>query len=83
MTRQLKGQRDALVDSHAMTEQRGRLFDSVLSNVTAGVIGLDGAGTIAFVNRAGARLLDLQGDPAGRPLAAVVPDRPAWRACRD
>jgi two-component system, NtrC family, nitrogen regulation sensor histidine kinase NtrY len=74
MTRQLKVQRDALVDSHAMTEQRGRLFNSVLSNVTAGVIGLDGAGIIEFVNRAGARLLDLQVDPAGRPLASVVPE---------
>jgi two-component system, NtrC family, nitrogen regulation sensor histidine kinase NtrY len=36
MTRQLKGQRDALVDSHSQTERRRRLFDSVLSNVTAG-----------------------------------------------
>ncbi len=74
MTRQLKGQRDALVDSHALTEQRGRLFDSVLSNVTAGVIGLDGTGRIDFVNRAGVRLLDLQGDPAERALRDVVPE---------
>jgi two-component system nitrogen regulation sensor histidine kinase NtrY len=74
MTRQLKGQRDALVDSHALTEQRGRLFDSVLSNVTAGVIGLDGTGHVDFVNRAGARLLDLQGDPAERALRDVVPE---------
>jgi two-component system nitrogen regulation sensor histidine kinase NtrY len=44
MTRQLKGQREALIDSHRQTEQRRRLFDSVLSNVTAGVIGLDAEG---------------------------------------
>lgn len=72
MTRQLKGQRDALLDSHTQTERRRRLFDSVLSNVTAGVIGLDGDGRIDFVNRAGVRLLDLSGDPADRPLHEVV-----------
>ena len=59
MTRQLKGQREALMDSHRQTERRRRLFDSVLSNVTAGVIGLDAEGRIDFVNRAAERLLDI------------------------
>ena len=44
MTRQLKGQRDALVETNAQTERRRRLFDSVLGSVTAGVIGLDAEG---------------------------------------
>ncbi|MBD3763354.1 MAG: PAS domain-containing sensor histidine kinase [Rhodobacterales bacterium] len=74
MTRQLKGQRAALVDSHRQTESRRRLFDSVLSNVTAGVIGLDAQGRVDFVNRAGQRLLDLAGEQAGQPLALVVPE---------
>ncbi|MDD8023981.1 MAG: HAMP domain-containing protein, partial [Paracoccaceae bacterium] len=43
MTRQLKGQREALVESHRETEERRRLFDSVLSSVTSGVVGLDAA----------------------------------------
>ena len=59
MTRQLKGQREALVENHRQTEERRRLFDSVLSNVTAGVIGLDAEGRIDFSNRAAERLLDL------------------------
>ena len=75
MTRQLKGQREALVDAHAQTEGRRRLFDSVLSNVTAGVIGLDAAGRIDFVNRAGIRLLDLpEPDLIGSDLAGLVPE---------
>ena len=69
MTRQVKGQRDALIAANEETERRRRLFDSVLSGVTAGVIGLDGAGRIEMMNAAAATLLDL--DPsaaAGRAL---------------
>ncbi|MFP5479522.1 MAG: ATP-binding protein [Alphaproteobacteria bacterium] len=74
MTRQLKGQRKALVESHAQTETRRRLFDSVLSNVTAGVIGLDPDGDIDFVNRAAERLLDYAEGQPDTPLAAAVPE---------
>ena len=75
MTRQLKGQRTALVESHRQTEARRRQFDSVLSSVTAGVIGLDDAGRIDFLNRSALRLLDLDaGAGHGRPLDEVVPE---------
>jgi two-component system nitrogen regulation sensor histidine kinase NtrY len=74
MTRQLKGQREALIDSHSQTESRRRLFDSVLSNVTAGVIGLDSDGDIDFVNRAAERLLDFADGQSDIPLAAAVPE---------
>jgi two-component system nitrogen regulation sensor histidine kinase NtrY len=74
MTRQLKGQREALLESHNQTESRRRLFDSVLSNVTAGVIGLDAAGAVDFINPAATRLLDLSGNHTGQGLEAVVPE---------
>ena len=74
MTRQLKGQREALMDGHRQTELRRRLFDSVLSNVTAGVIGLDGEGRVDFVNRAAERLLDIPDGRADIPLATAVPE---------
>ena len=74
MTKQLKGQREALMDSHRHTETRRRQFDSVMSNVTAGVIGLDAGGRIDFVNRAGARLLDITDTTADRPLIDAVPE---------
>ncbi|MGO4907895.1 ATP-binding protein [Pseudorhodobacter sp. W20_MBD10_FR17] len=74
MTRQLKGQRDALVESNVKTEGRRRLFDSVLSSVTAGVIGLDADGRVDFVNRAAERLLDVQGGGHGHGLMTLVPE---------
>jgi len=74
MTRQLKGQRDALVDSNVETEGRRRLFDSVLSSVTAGVIGLNADGRIDFVNRAAERLLDMQAGVHDRDLIELVPE---------
>ena len=75
MTRQLKGQREALMAGHSQTEGRRRLFDSVLSSITAGVIGLDAAGHIEFVNRAGMRMLDLATEPApDLTLGAVAPE---------
>ncbi len=75
MTRQLKGQRAALIDSHSLTEDRRRLFDSVLSSVTSGVIGLDAEGDIDFLNRSAMRLLDLdEAADHDRPLAEAVPE---------
>ncbi len=59
MTRQLKRQRDTLVATNDQIERRRRLFDSVLSSVTAGVVGIDPRGRVTFVNRAAERLLSL------------------------
>ncbi len=74
MTRQLKGQREALVDGHKQTENRRRLFDSVLSNVTAGVIGLDAVGRVDFINPAATRLLELPANNTGLSLEMAVPE---------
>ncbi|WP_347309767.1 sensor histidine kinase NtrY-like [Defluviimonas sp. SAOS-178_SWC] len=75
MTRQLNSQRQALIETNRTTERRRRLFDSVLSSVTAGVIGLDAEGRIDFVNRAATRLLQLEeATDHSRPLAEAVPE---------
>ena len=75
MTRQLKGQRDALIDSHRQTEARRRQFDSVLSSVTAGVMGLDAEGRIDFMNRSASRLVALDEAAAhGAPISVAVPE---------
>ncbi len=74
MTRQLKGQREALVDGHNQTETRRRLFDSVLSNVTAGVIGLDAGGRVDFINPAATRLLELSAVNTELSLQMAVPE---------
>ncbi|MEM7473178.1 MAG: PAS domain-containing sensor histidine kinase [Pseudomonadota bacterium] len=75
MTRQLKVQRTTLLENTAQIERRRRLFDSVLSSVTAGVIGLDPAGQVTIVNRSATRLLDLgDNEPTGKMLADIVPE---------
>lgn len=73
MTRQLKGQRETLLTNTRQIEERRRLFDSVLSSVTAGVIGLDPQGRVAFVNRAALALVGEVG-AEGQPLAEAVPE---------
>ncbi len=75
MTRQVKGQRDALVSAHQDTERRRRLFDSVLSSVTAGVIGLGDDCHVEVMNTAASDLLDLEPEEAiDRPLEFAVPE---------
>ncbi|KAJ56767.1 ATPase [Actibacterium mucosum KCTC 23349] len=75
MTRQLKGQREELLETNRRTEERRRLFDSVLGSVTAGVIGLDADGRLEFANRSAQRLLDLDEDASHKlPLRAAVPE---------
>ncbi len=59
MTRQLKGQREALLATNRQIDRRRRLFDSVLSSVTAGVVGLDVSGRTTFVNRSAERILQV------------------------
>ncbi len=73
MTRQLRTQRDTLVSVNEATEQQRRLFDSVLSSVTAGVIGLDKAGTVEFINAASMRMLDVE-NCEGRALSQLTPE---------
>ena len=75
MMLQLKGQRAELVASHRETDEQRRLFDSVLSSVTSGVIGLDAEGRLDFLNPSAVRLLGLAPDrDTSRPLAEAVPE---------
>lgn len=74
MTRQLKAQLVALEGSHTITETRRRLFDSVLSNITAGVIGLTPEGRIEFTNPAAVTLLDMNLHSDGHQLSLIVPE---------
>ncbi len=62
MTKQLKHQRDTLVDNNEQIEERRRLFDSVLSSVTSGVIVLDKNGKVNFTNNSANRLLSSKKD---------------------
>lgn len=74
MTTQLKGQRDTLLDNTRQIERRRRLFDSVLSSVTSGVVGVDVLGRITFVNRSAERLLQLDEGRELQALQVAVPE---------
>ena len=74
MTKQLKGQRNTLLDNTRQIERRRRLFDSVLSSVTSGVVGLDPEGRVTFVNRSAMRLLDWEENQQSLALTLAVPE---------
>ena len=74
MTGRLKGQRDQLLETNRLTERRRRLFDSVLSSVTSGVVGLDADGRVAFVNPSARRLLSVGDDQADSALSVAIPE---------
>jgi two-component system nitrogen regulation sensor histidine kinase NtrY len=60
MTEQLSAQRSDLMAAGRLNETRRRFMETVLSGVSAGVIGIDGEGRITIVNRAAARLLNAE-----------------------
>ncbi len=73
MTAQLRGQREELLDNTRQIERRRRLFDSVLSSVPSGVVGLDEDGRVTFVNRSANRLLEVDGGQQ-TALSVAVPE---------
>ncbi len=57
MTQELRVQRDQLVDTNAILDERRRFIETVLSGVTAGVIGLDTKGVVTLANPSSEQLL--------------------------
>ncbi|HEY2007974.1 MAG TPA: HAMP domain-containing protein, partial [Rhizomicrobium sp.] len=91
MTQQLSAQRNDLITANRLNEARRRFTETVLSGVSAGVIGIDGEGKVTIVNRAAARLMDAapedleaihysQSVPELAPLILRAMSEPAGRA---
>ena len=75
MTHDLQAQQEALRRAGEEAEERRQFIETVLAEVSAGVIGLDPEGRIEVANRQAAILLDLPGDHGrGRKLAEVAPE---------
>ena len=75
MTGQLAAQRTELMDAYSQIDDRRRFTETVLSGVSAGVIGLDAQGCIELPNRAARELLDTDLLAAvGHPLGEIVPE---------
>jgi len=75
MTGDLQAQQEALRRAGEEAEARRQFIETVLAEVSAGVIGLEPDGRISVANRQAAVLLALPGDHGrGRKLAQVVPE---------
>ena len=75
MTRDLQHQQHALTLASDEAKQRSRFIETVLSEVSAGVLATDGDGNISAANRQAVSLLDLPGDRGhGLSLESVAPE---------
>ena len=76
MTGDLQAQQEALKAASVEAVDRSRFIETVLSGVSAGVIGLDERGRVSAVNSQAATLLGLGQSKAvlGQPLSRVAPE---------
>ncbi|MGZ3275922.1 MAG: sensor histidine kinase [Caulobacteraceae bacterium] len=75
MTEDLQDQQEALKRANADAESRRQFIETVLAEVSAGVISLDGEGRISAANRRALALLGLEvGETHGRRLSEVAPE---------
>ena len=75
MTSQLQSQQQGLLEANIQLDERRRFTETVLTGVSAGVIGLDGEGRINLPNRSASELLATNLDEAvGKHLGDVVPE---------
>ena len=75
MTSDLQAQQEALKAASEDAQGRSRFIETVLSGVSAGVIGLDRKGRVSAINASAIELLGLpDADLAGRELAAFSPE---------
>jgi two-component system nitrogen regulation sensor histidine kinase NtrY len=73
MTGELDAKQRDLLSAREDAERRSRFIETVLSGVTAGVLGVDAAGRINAANRSAALLLDAREDLVGRSLDEAAP----------
>ena len=75
MTQQLGAQRSDLIAANRQIDERRRFTETVLSGVSAGVIGISTEGVLTIVNRAAARLLNAAPEEMeGRHYSESMPE---------
>jgi two-component system nitrogen regulation sensor histidine kinase NtrY len=78
MTYQIQSQQRALIDANRELDDRRRFTETVLTGVSAGVIGLDRGGRVYLPNRSASALLGIDLDQAiGEDLAELAPEMAA------
>ena len=74
MLLELKTQRNEILHSKDLVDERRRFSEAVLAGVTAGVIGVDPYGIITIVNRSAETMLAISADASlGQNLSTILP----------
>jgi two-component system, NtrC family, nitrogen regulation sensor histidine kinase NtrY len=75
MTQELRSQRDELVNASELIDSRRRFIEAVLSSASAGIIGVDGSGSIGILNRSAEKLIEkAESEVLDHPLSEVLPE---------
>jgi two-component system, NtrC family, nitrogen regulation sensor histidine kinase NtrY len=75
MTQELRTQRDELVNASDLIDSRRRFIEAVLSSASAGIIGVDGSGSVAILNRSAEKLIGhAESETLDHPLSDVLPE---------
>ena len=75
MIRELRTQRDDIMNARDVMDSRRRFTEAVLSGASAGVIGVDGNGKVSILNRSAEKLIGrTESEALGQPLTEVLPE---------
>ena len=75
MTQELRTQRDELVNASELIDSRRRFIEAVLSSASAGIIGVDGSGSVGILNRSAEKLIGhAESETLDHPLSDVLPE---------
>src|SRR6266480_4901750 len=75
MTQELRSQRDELVNASGLIDSRRRFIEAVLSSASAGIIGVDGSGSVGILNRSAEKLIGhAESETLDHPLSDVLPE---------
>jgi two-component system nitrogen regulation sensor histidine kinase NtrY len=75
MTQELRSQRDELVSASDLIDSRRRFIEAVLSSASAGIIGIDGSGSVGILNRSAEKLIGhAESETLDHPLSDVLPE---------
>jgi two-component system, NtrC family, nitrogen regulation sensor histidine kinase NtrY len=75
MTQELRTQRDELVNASDLIDSRRRFIEAVLSSASAGIIGVDGSGSVGILNRSAEKLIgQAESETLDHPLSEVLPE---------
>ena len=75
MTEQIQQQRDELITTNRQLDQRRRLTETVLTGVSAGVVGVDGTGKVTLANAMAEGLFEIESQNLiGQQIIDILPE---------